>query len=95
VLFRFLCEVAIYGSHITWRIRHRKLLQTAKTSGKTVDELLDEKKGGHVENASSLPDLEKGVQNEKGEVQPTGDVGAEIGQSRDSVNQDLPAQRSE
>ncbi|QKX63529.1 uncharacterized protein TRUGW13939_10700 [Talaromyces rugulosus] len=93
----FLCEVAIYGSHITWRIRHRKLLQTAKTSGKTVDELLDEKKGGHVENVSSLPDLEKGVQNEKEEARPTGDVSTDMGQPRGSVNQDLPlpAQRSE
>ncbi|CRG87652.1 putative membrane protein YDR090C [Talaromyces islandicus] len=95
----FLCEVAIYGSHIIWRIRHRKLLQTAKKSGKTVDELLEEKEEGEEKAAKNVPDesdLEKGVRQENGEVrQSAGDVSAETEGGLQSGGVNLPAQRSE
>ena len=39
---RALLEFGIYGCHIVWRIRNRKLLREAKRSGRSVDELLEE-----------------------------------------------------
>lgn len=41
--FRALLEFGIYGCHIVWRIRNRKLLREAKKSGRSVDELLEER----------------------------------------------------
>ncbi|OKL64341.1 hypothetical protein UA08_00683 [Talaromyces atroroseus] len=43
----FLAELGIFVSHIIWRFRHRKLLKTAKESGKSVDELLLEQERQH------------------------------------------------
>lgn len=42
----FLAEVGLFTSHIIWRLRHRKLVTAAKKSGKSIDELLAEKKDG-------------------------------------------------
>ena len=41
--FRALLEFGIYGCHTVWRIRNRKLLREAKKSGRSVDELLEER----------------------------------------------------
>jgi hypothetical protein len=38
---RVVLEAGIYGSHIVWRIRYRRVIKEAKTSGKTVDEILE------------------------------------------------------
>jgi hypothetical protein len=40
---RFFLEVGIFASHIIWRWRNRDLLRAAKTSRRTVDELLEER----------------------------------------------------
>ncbi|KAH8701801.1 PQ loop repeat-domain-containing protein [Talaromyces proteolyticus] len=69
----FLAEVFIFGSHIIWRFRHRKLLQTAKSSGKTVDELLEEAEPVNqrpVSRSEGLEDPEKGLQCEVDEGPP-------------------------
>lgn len=34
-------EAGIYTSHIVWRIRYRKLRQEAKTSGQSIDDIID------------------------------------------------------
>jgi len=36
-------EIGIFASHITWRWRNRNLIRAAKVSGRTVDELLEER----------------------------------------------------
>ncbi|KAK2761134.1 hypothetical protein FQN54_001654 [Arachnomyces sp. PD_36] len=38
-----LMEVGIFGSHVIWRFRYRKLRQEAKESGKSIDEILEER----------------------------------------------------
>lgn len=50
-------ELGIYISHIIWRIRYRKLRHEAKSTGKSIDELLDERNNG----AEGTRDLEVGV----------------------------------
>lgn len=47
-------EAGIYISHISWRIRYRKLRKEAKDSGKSIDELL--LLGRNVQE-----DVEKGI----------------------------------
>lgn len=43
-------EGGIYMSHIVWRIRYQHIRQEAKTSGRSVDEVLAERNGrGDVE----------------------------------------------
>jgi hypothetical protein len=47
---RVVLEGGIYMSHIVWRIRYRHIRQEAKTSGRSVDEVLAERNGrGDVE----------------------------------------------
>lgn len=50
-------ELGIYLSHIIWRIRYRKLRKEAKATGKSIDELLDERNSG----TEGTRDLEAGV----------------------------------
>lgn len=50
-------ELGIYLSHIIWRIRYRKLRHEAESTGKSIDELLDERNSG----AEGPRDLEAGV----------------------------------
>lgn len=39
-------EAGIYGSHIIWRIRYRKVIREAKATGRTVDEVLEPEGNG-------------------------------------------------
>lgn len=47
-------EAGIYISHISWRIRYRKLRKEAKDSGKSIDELL-------LLGRNAQEDVEKGI----------------------------------
>ena len=49
-------EAGIYISHISWRIRYRKLRKEAKDSGKSIDDLLSIRR-----NTQETEDIEKGI----------------------------------
>jgi hypothetical protein len=59
----------VFASHIIWRLRHRKLVQAAKESGKSIDELLAEKEDGKdmgsETKASSVVQTNQGVSTEE------------------------------
>lgn len=46
-------EFGIYGSHIIWRIRYRRVLREAKDTGISVDDLLDQQSGCTQENSTT------------------------------------------
>lgn len=50
-------EAGIYISHISWRIRYRKLRQEAKDSGKSIEDLLLLRRNDTQETV----DVEKGI----------------------------------
>lgn len=35
-------EIGIFSSHMIWRVRHRKIRQEAKWTGKSIEEVLEE-----------------------------------------------------
>ena len=49
-------EAGIYISHISWRIRYRKLRKEAKDSGKSIDDLLLIRR-----STQETEDIEKGI----------------------------------
>lgn len=49
-------EAGIYISHISWRIRYRKLRKEAKYSGKSIDDLLLLRN-----DTQETEDIEKGI----------------------------------
>ncbi|BDD59532.1 hypothetical protein MPDQ_007293 [Monascus purpureus] len=51
-------EGGIYMSHIIWRIRYRKLRKEAKSSGKSIDDMLDSMQGDSQEQ--DLSEVSKG-----------------------------------
>lgn len=56
-------EIGIFSSHVVWRIRHRKLRQEAKESGKSIDEILEENENRDLPSpdgvaSASVNDLE-------------------------------------
>lgn len=55
-------EAGIYASHIIWRIRYRKLRKEAKSTGKTIDELLalESTSSASTRTTSKTGDIEAG-----------------------------------
>ncbi|KKK14294.1 hypothetical protein ARAM_007018 [Aspergillus rambellii] len=53
-----LLEAGIFLSHIIWRIRYRKLLREAKTTGRSIDELLEERQRMEKESEVGLEKVE-------------------------------------
>lgn len=41
--YRVVLEAGIYASHIIWRIRYRAVRKEAKASGRSIDEVLEER----------------------------------------------------
>lgn len=41
--YRVVLEAGIYASHIIWRIRYRGVRKEAKASGRSIDEVLEER----------------------------------------------------
>jgi hypothetical protein len=44
-------EIGIFSSHVTWRIRYRKVRKEAKETGKSIEEILEKK--GETTNAAT------------------------------------------
>ncbi|KAJ5665538.1 PQ loop repeat protein, partial [Penicillium maclennaniae] len=59
-------ELGIYASHITWRIRYRKLRREAKMAGKSIDDLLRMQQTP----TPATRDLESGVLEDSGKTLP-------------------------
>lgn len=49
-------EIGIFGSHIVWRIRHREIRREAKETGRSIEEVLEEKE--KQDSVTSNADLE-------------------------------------
>jgi hypothetical protein len=74
---RFLAEVGIFASHITWRFRHRRLLKSAKESGKPVDKLLEQEENrGNISNDEKQSPLSVAIAPGDQAVQVGGDEGS-------------------
>lgn len=46
--YRVVLEAGIYASHIIWRIRYRAVRKEAKASGRSIDEVLEERNQGET-----------------------------------------------
>lgn len=54
-------EIGIFSSHMVWRVRYRKIRREAKETGKSIEEILEEKESqgsATRDGGSGVADLE-------------------------------------